>query len=303
MGNAASGNAGLTRGAIVVVEGHSVTLDRKLGAGGFAEVWAARCSPALQRTGGCVLKRARVDSSNAEGLSLARRELAVLRALPAGCPFLVGALAVEEARERTEGGEFFRFDILMERLGVNCHEEATRHAARGEPLLERTLLCRFRDIAGALAVLHAQSPPIVHFDVKLENVLLRMQRGAGGAQKGGGLSAQGDGGDVGDECAALCDFGSARPGGLDCAGRGAFAQRASSARKIAGPHASHTPAPCTPSSAVRSGGLCGARHHARVPVPRAVRPARAGGRPRGAARGRVGRGRGALQARLFPAAL
>ncbi len=196
-----------------------MTVDRKLGAGGFAEVWLARCAPAVAKNGRCVLKRARVDASNADGLSLARRELSVLRVLPRS-RYLVGALASEETRERDErgGGEFVRFDILMEELGENCQEEAARHAGRAEPLLERTLLCRFRDLGGALLALHGAS--IVHFDVKLENLLLRRAEGRrrrrGGG--GGGLSSQAEAGDFSETAAALCDFGSARVGGLECGG-------------------------------------------------------------------------------------
>lgn len=97
-------------------------------------------------------------------------------------------------------------------------------ARRGVPLGEGAALRAFRGVASAVAHMHARSPPILHLDLKAENVLLSgppTPARAGGARGGGGAAAGGAAAPPPAELPplVLCDFGSAVRGPIRLADR------------------------------------------------------------------------------------
>jgi serine/threonine protein kinase len=216
-----------------------------------------------------VLKRAQIAADDDDSLAIARREVAVLRALPphpnvvrclgaseqvvgpggrrgrgsstlappAGAPattsghtsarrsswaavtegltsFAAGGRAALSDGDDTFGGaaggrgaggegggdgpaegSWVVIDLLLEYCahGTSLKEADDARRAGSPGLPESVLLARFRDLALGLAHMHSQSPPIVHRDVKPENLLLTDHASA---TTGGGVVGR------------LCDFGS-----------------------------------------------------------------------------------------------
>lgn len=173
---------------VVTVEGQPLQLLKTLGEGGFGFVYLARHT---QNGKDYALKR--MIGQDEDSTELARAELALLQRLDH--PNIVKTHAACERRRDGGGTEFL---LVMELAGAGTlarwvtPDEAT--GAMPPPIGEERLLCNFHDVCKAVAFLHGQSPPLTHYDLKLENVL-ETHRGV----------------------CKLCDFGSASTRTFQCA--------------------------------------------------------------------------------------
>lgn len=194
-------------GQALTVAGRQVVQGRCLADGGFAYVYEAR-----DRQTGEVLALRKVLCQDAERLAANNAEIALLKRLPAH-PHIVrfyGGEAMRAAHTASQEVvslfEFCSGGTLLAHLEAQLQalaaSSASGAAASTAPrhccpcLPESDVLDVLQGIAGALAHMHEQAPPIVHYDVKSENILL----GADAKWK-------------------LCDFGSASETTLELAGK------------------------------------------------------------------------------------
>lgn len=166
-------------GGSVAVGGWRVEVRARIGEGGFARVYLAR-----DVVSGAEVALKRVVCGGREGLAAARAEVEAMQAL-GDHPHLVRLLDHEVVRPsasgRSGGGGEGQHEVLL--LLEYCPGGQVRLDPPPNPAVCARVL---RDCARALAHLHEGfDPPVGHWDVKLENVLL----GADGRYK-------------------LCDFGS-----------------------------------------------------------------------------------------------
>uniref|UniRef100_A0A7S4SDQ7 non-specific serine/threonine protein kinase n=1 Tax=Alexandrium monilatum TaxID=311494 RepID=A0A7S4SDQ7_9DINO len=164
----------LNSGRHYSIGGRTVVEERQISEGGFAFVWAVRDSRTHEE-----LALKKIVCQDREGLAMARREVDLLERLPQHrnlvkyyghtiCDTDGRSKEVALLFELCTGGHLLH---LLERNKGVLDEERIVHV--------------LTEVCTAVAVLHRQSPPVQHRDLKVENVLL----GSDGAFK-------------------LCDFGS-----------------------------------------------------------------------------------------------
>ena len=145
------------------IAGRTVTVTRFLSEGGFSFVFVAAGADGTEY----VLKR--MLAQTAETLALVQKEVRLMSQLKHES--FVGFLG-SASSQTSQGHEIF---VLME----FCRDGHLLDIMRrmGEQRFgEKELLAILSDIVAAVQVLHHQSPPIAHRDLKLENVL-RSSRG------------------------------------------------------------------------------------------------------------------------------
>lgn len=161
----------VSRGNVLIVDRTTVKVQRKLGEGGFANIFIAT---EISSGASVVLKRMRVSAEDTDGVKLARNEIRVLESLPPH-PNIIGFIAAAEHAVSPPGSHerYVDFDIVMEYCSAgSLHDEVMGFWRRGERMPEARLLRRFRDSASAISHLHSQQPPVCHRDIKPENFLL-----------------------------------------------------------------------------------------------------------------------------------
>ena len=173
VGQSAAGADTIQPGTRVQVGRYCVTVQRYLSRGGFAQVYlvvpdspvAAVPTPPGARVPPLVLKHMVVW--NRDALSSVRGEVEHHRRLQ-GSPCIVQFVEASATALQGNGWEIF---ILMEYCagGGLIDYLNTRLQNR---LHEREVLAIFRDVCAAVQVMHHMDPPLVHRDLKIENVLL-----------------------------------------------------------------------------------------------------------------------------------
>ncbi|WFD35648.1 non-specific serine/threonine protein kinase [Malassezia cuniculi] len=153
----------LAPGTCVQVGAYRVTVQRYLSRGGFALVYLV--SQEDPHAPPLVLKCMTVY--NRDALRSVRAEVDHHRKLK-GYPTIVNFIEASASSLPNDGWEIF---ILMEYCegGALIDFMNTRLQHR---LSEAEVLSIFRDVTAAVAVMHACEPPLVHRDLKIENVLL-----------------------------------------------------------------------------------------------------------------------------------
>ncbi|GAM39204.1 Ark1/Prk1 family protein kinase [Talaromyces pinophilus] len=183
---AASAPAGtFVPGTKVQVGNHRVIIEKYLSEGGFAHVYVVKLPHPVDGVETAVLKRVAVPDKTA--LAGMRTEVETMKKLK-GHRHIVTYIDSHASQLKGGGYEVF---LLME----NCQGGGlidfmnTRLQHR---LTEPEILKIFSDVSEGVACMHYLKPPLLHRDLKVENVLISLSSGKSPLYK-------------------LCDFGSAAP--------------------------------------------------------------------------------------------
>lgn len=171
-------------GTKVQVGSHRVVIDRYLSEGGFAHVYVVRLYKPVDGSETAVLKRVAVPDKAA--LANMRTEVETMKRLK-GHRHIVRYIDSHASQLKGGGYEVF---LLMEFCsgGGLIDFMNTRLQNR---LTEPEILKIFTDVAEGVACMHYLKPPLLHRDLKVENILISKD---------------------GSSCTyKLCDFGSAAP--------------------------------------------------------------------------------------------
>jgi len=150
-------------GNIVEVDGLRVQVTSQLGEGGFAIIYAAK-DVASGKT--FALKRFLVfDESSMKTVIFELRLLKELKPQPDVVDFITAA-----SIDHSEGRKMKEFLLLMELCSRG--DLAKLLQTSKEPLSPRNVCIAMSSLCRALTALHAKSPPVIHRDIKLENMLI-----------------------------------------------------------------------------------------------------------------------------------
>ena len=171
-------------GTKVQVGGHRVVVEKYLSEGGFAHVYLVRLPQPIAGDAAAVLKRVAVPDK--EALAGMRTEVETMKRLRGHGPIV---RYIDSHASQLQGGGYEVF-LLMEYCsgGGLIDFMNTRLQTR---LTEPEIVGIFGDVALGVACMHYLKPPLLHRDLKVENVLIV---GSGATKK-----------------FKLCDFGSAAP--------------------------------------------------------------------------------------------
>ncbi|KAI9066457.1 hypothetical protein FKP32DRAFT_1684401 [Trametes sanguinea] len=154
----------LVPGQSITVNKYTVTVERYLSQGGFAHIYLVRTAQPVYNTTHHVLKRIAVP--NEAMLSEVKKEVDIMRILK-GHPNIV--FLIDAAWHRMANGTYEVF-ILMEFCPGGGLIDMMNRRLR-ERLTEAEILTIFVDVCEGLAAMHALKPPILHRDLKVENIL------------------------------------------------------------------------------------------------------------------------------------
>ncbi|TFK56872.1 hypothetical protein OE88DRAFT_1650364 [Heliocybe sulcata] len=171
----------LVPGQTISVNKYTVQVERYLSQGGFAHVYLCRTAQPVYNTHHHVLKRIAVQSEAM--LSEVKKEVDIMRILR-GHPNIV--YLIDAAWHRMPNGMYEVF-ILMEFCQGGGIIDMMNRRLR-ERLTEAEILQIFVDVCEGVAAMHNLRPPLLHRDLKVENIL----QASSASYK-------------------LCDFGSAAP--------------------------------------------------------------------------------------------
>ncbi|OLN81655.1 Serine/threonine-protein kinase ppk30 [Colletotrichum chlorophyti] len=171
-------------GTKIQVGNHRVVIQNYLSEGGFAHVYLVKLPKPVDGTDMAVLKRVAVPDK--EALRSMRTEVETMKRLKGHRPIVT---YIDSHASELRGGGYEVF-LLMEHCNggglIDFMNTRLQHR-----LTEPEILHIFTDIAEGVACMHYLKPPLLHRDLKVENVLILSH----GSQKR----------------FKLCDFGSAAP--------------------------------------------------------------------------------------------
>lgn len=158
-------------GTKVQVGNHRVVVEKYLSEGGFAHVYVVRLPKPVDGSETAVLKRVAVPDKAA--LANMRTEVETMKRLK-GHRYIVKYIDSHASQLRAGGYEVF---LLMEFCsgGGLIDFMNTRLQNR---LTEPEILKIFSDVAEGVACMHYLKPPLLHRDLKVENVLISRAGGA-----------------------------------------------------------------------------------------------------------------------------
>ncbi|KAJ5587041.1 uncharacterized protein N7459_002806 [Penicillium hispanicum] len=171
-------------GTKVQVGSHRVVVDKYLSEGGFAHVYVVRLSQPVNGSETAVLKRVAVPDKSA--LANMRTEVETMKKLK-GHRHIVKYIDSHASQLRGGGYEVF---LLMEFCGGGGLIDFMNTRLQNR-LREPEIIKIFSDVAEGVACMHYLKPPLLHRDLKVENVLISHSAGS--------------------SCYKLCDFGSSAP--------------------------------------------------------------------------------------------
>ncbi|KAI5624564.1 AP2-associated protein kinase 1 isoform X1 [Silurus asotus] len=161
-GGGSSGVGGNFIGRTFTIGHHQVTVEETLAEGGFAIVFLVRTNQGVR----CALKRMYVN--NEHDLQVCRREIQIMRDL-SGHKNIVGY--VDSSVTAVGGGDVWEVLILMDVCkGGQVVNLMNQRLQTG--FTETEVLQIFCDTCEAVAQLHQCKTPIIHRDLKVENILL-----------------------------------------------------------------------------------------------------------------------------------
>ncbi|XP_053501974.1 AP2-associated protein kinase 1 isoform X2 [Ictalurus furcatus] len=164
-GGGSGGVGGNFIGRTFTIGHHQVTVEETLAEGGFAIVFLVRTNQGVR----CALKRMYVN--NEHDLQVCRREIQIMRDL-SGHKNIVGY--VDSCVTAVGGGDVWEVLILMDVCkGGQVVNLMNQRLQTG--FTETEVLQIFCDTCEAVAQLHQYKTPIIHRDLKVENILLHDQ--------------------------------------------------------------------------------------------------------------------------------
>ncbi|AOW05812.1 kinase-like domain-containing protein [Yarrowia lipolytica] len=169
-------------GTQLTVGSHAVTIKKYISEGGFAHVYTCDISPDFRGSSVACLKRVAVPDK--PSLNLLRCEVDAMKRL-AGNEYIVQYIDSHAARN--SNGPGYEVFLLMEYCSRNGLIDFMNERLR-ERLSEAEVLTIGSNIAEAVFCMHYLDQPLLHRDLKIENVLIS-----------------------GDGKFKLCDFGSVSP--------------------------------------------------------------------------------------------
>ena len=148
----------------IVVEGTTLLVLKQLAEGGFGFVYRAKHAQTQREY---AVKR--MITQDRESRELAAAEAALMKAMKH--PNILGLVASSEG-PRENGGYEFLLVMELATLGTLARWVTPNDDGRmPPPIREEAMLLNFHDACKGVAFMHAMSPPLTHFDLKLENVL------------------------------------------------------------------------------------------------------------------------------------
>ncbi|KAJ5157334.1 Actin-regulating kinase PRK1 [Penicillium canariense] len=171
-------------GTKVQVGSHRVVVEKYLSEGGFAHVYVVRLPQPVNGTETAVLKRVAVPDKSA--LASMRTEVETMKKLK-GHRHIVRYIDSHASQLQGSGYEVF---LLMEYCGGGGLIDFMNTRLQNR-LTEPEIIKIFSDVAEGVACMHYLKPPLLHRDLKVENVLISRSRGS--------------------TTYKLCDFGSSAP--------------------------------------------------------------------------------------------
>ncbi|TFK26780.1 hypothetical protein FA15DRAFT_667070 [Coprinopsis marcescibilis] len=154
----------LAPGQTIAVNKYTVQVERYLSQGGFAHVYLVRTPTPVYNTTHHVLKRIAV--ANESMLSEVKKEVDIMRVLK-GHPTIVHL--IDASWHRLPNGTYEVF-ILMEYCPGGGIIDMMNRRLR-ERLTEAEILQIFVDVCEGVAFMHNSRPPLLHRDLKVENIL------------------------------------------------------------------------------------------------------------------------------------
>lgn len=152
-------------GTHLTVGSHQIVITKYFSHGGFAQVYTCTINPHWNNKNVACLKRVNVPDKGS--LNTLRKEVDAMRKLQ-GINCIVSYIDSHAARSVTGGYEVF---VLME----YCSRKGLidfMNTRLVNKLSESEILVIMQNISEAVAHMHALSPPLIHRDIKIENVLL-----------------------------------------------------------------------------------------------------------------------------------
>ncbi|KAM6498640.1 hypothetical protein JOM56_006588 [Amanita muscaria] len=158
------GKGTLMPGQTIIVNKYTIQIERYLSQGGFAHVYLVRTPTPVYNTTHHVLKRIAVPDQTM--LAEVKKEVDIMRSLK-GHPNIVHF--IDAAWHKMSNGMFEIF-ILMEYCPGGGIIDMMNRRLR-ERLTEAEILQIFVDVCEAVAYMHNLRPPLLHRDLKVENIL------------------------------------------------------------------------------------------------------------------------------------
>ncbi|PHH87952.1 hypothetical protein CDD83_8201 [Cordyceps sp. RAO-2017] len=158
-------------GTKIQVGGHRVVIQKYLSEGGFAHVYLVKMAKPVDGTDLAVLKRVAVPDKDA--LRNMRTEVETMKRLKGHRPIVT---YIDSHASELRGGGYEVF-LLMEYCNggglIDFMNTRLQHR-----LTEPEILTIFADIAEGVACMHYLKPPLLHRDLKVENVLITSRASA-----------------------------------------------------------------------------------------------------------------------------
>ncbi|KZT73298.1 hypothetical protein DAEQUDRAFT_762221 [Daedalea quercina L-15889] len=154
----------LAPGQTIAVNKYTVQVERYLSQGGFAHVYLVRTATPVLNTTHHVLKRIAVPNEGM--LTEVKKEVDIMRILKGHSNIVY---LIDAAWHRLPNGTYEVF-ILMEYCAGGGIIDMMNRRLR-ERLTEPEILTIFCDVCEGLAAMHSLKPPLLHRDLKVENIL------------------------------------------------------------------------------------------------------------------------------------
>jgi AP2-associated kinase len=155
-------------GTHLTVGSHQVVINNYFNKGGFAQVYTCRINPPWNNTQIACLKRVNVPDK--ASLGTLRKEVDAMRKLR-GIDCIVSYIDSHAARSHNGKGSGYEVFVLME----YCSRKGLidfMNTRLVNKLTEPEILVIMEQITEGVAHMHALNPPLIHRDIKIENVLI-----------------------------------------------------------------------------------------------------------------------------------